>query len=107
MACLHAAVGTDISGLVTLSSVMNLPGLQKVTTRDIENLTIPKIVMFSENDAWFPEEVPLYHELAENLGQPKSVYSYPGMSHATGLFYDENGVEVLQILLDFLKDQLQ
>jgi alpha/beta superfamily hydrolase len=104
-ACLAAAVDSDIEGLVMLSSVMNLPmGSRLVSTKDFKSLAIPKIFMFTEEDIWAPYNIEGYYETAETAEQPKNTYIYPGIAHGTGLFYEEYGEEVLEILLDFVKD---
>ena len=103
-ACLAGAVGTDVDGLVILSSPMNLPGARLVSRDDMEGFTMPKIFIFAENDIWWPDEVEEYEKTAEIAGEPKEIYVDPGISHASGIFYDENGEEVVAMLLDFLID---
>lgn len=102
-ACLVGAVSTDIDGLVMLSSSMNLPGAKLTSKSDLEMLTIPKLIMFAENDIWWPDEVKEYMKTAEYLGEPKEIYVDPGgISHGSGLLYDINGEQVIAKLLDFI-----
>ena len=104
-ACLAAAVAADIDGLVMLSSPMNLPGTRLATSPELQNLSIPKIFMFTDGDAWVSEEdLQDIHETAEIAGQPKSVYMYSGPAHGSGLFYDQDGEQVLAILLEFVSN---
>jgi hypothetical protein len=103
-ACLNASIGTEISGLVMLSSPMNIPTGPIITkTSDVEKLTIPKIIMFTEEDIAGQEFVDLLYILADKASEPKSIYTYPGTSHGADLFYAEFGEEVLEILLNFVK----
>ena len=103
-ACLAGAVGTDIDGLGVLSGTMNLPGTRLVSRADMEGFTMPKIFIYAENDIWWPDEVEEYEKTAEIAGEPKEIYIDPGISHASGILYDENGEEVISILLDFVKN---
>jgi pimeloyl-ACP methyl ester carboxylesterase len=105
-ACLAAAIDAGITGLVMLSSPMNLQGGPRlVSKQDLQNLAIPKIFMFTENDVWVPADAILsYYETAEVAAEPKEIYVYPGPAHGTGMFYDEDGEDVISILLDFVID---
>ena len=103
LGCLSGATNDDISGVVMISSRMNpQDGSTLVTKTDLENLNIPKIFMIAEQDAFGPEFVDQFLEMAEIAAEPKDIYIYPGPSHAYGLLYDENGEEVISILLDFV-----
>lgn len=104
-ACLAAAVSSDIDGLVILSSPLNLPGTRLVSKPELQNLSIPKIFMFTDEDVWVSEEdLKKIHETAELAGQPKSVYMFSGPAHGAGLFYDQDGEQVLAILLEFVSN---
>lgn len=103
-ACLVGAVEAQIDGLVMLSSEWKIrSGL--VSKADVQALAIPKILIFTEQDVWTGPEwsVEGYQETAELLGEPKQIYVYPGTSHATQMFFDDYGNEVLTILLNFVK----
>ncbi|HEY5731908.1 MAG TPA: alpha/beta fold hydrolase [Anaerolineales bacterium] len=105
-ACAAGSIEGDIDGLVMLSSPMNLGrGSRLIKKRDFQALSIPKIIMFTENDyiAFALEEIDSYYETADDAGEPKDVYIYPGIAHGSGLFYDEQGDQVITILLDFVK----
>ena len=103
-ACLAGAVEAQIDGLVMLSSEWKI-GSRLVSKADIQALAIPKIHISTEQDIWTGPEwsVEGYQETAELLGEPKEIYVYPGTSHATQMFFDDYGNEVLTILLNFVK----
>jgi len=102
-ACAAGSIEGDIDGLVMLSSPMNRVRL--ISLRDFQALSIPKIIMFTENDhiAFALEEIDSYYKTAEDAGEPKDVYIYPGVAHGSGLLY-EQGDQVITILLDFVKN---
>ncbi len=102
-ACLAAAVTTEIQGLVSLSGPMNIPGTSLVTKSGLESLTYPKIFMVSLDD-YFPGTLEGVRQLNKLAPEPKQYYEYEGTAHGSGFFYDTDGEQVLQILLDFLKD---
>jgi len=102
--CMAAAVHFEqLVGLANLSGPMSLGAGQVVTRQDIENMAIPKIFMVAEGDTGGPEFVNDFIEIAEVAAEPKEIYIYPGVAHASGLLFDESGDEVQEILLNFIK----
>jgi alpha-beta hydrolase superfamily lysophospholipase len=106
--CLAASINNDLGGLVNLSGPMNIPGTRLVTEVDLANLEIPKLFMIAEGDTitdW-PTFVSDFVEMYDKSPEPKELVVYPGQAHGTGLLREDFGVEVLNKLLDFLKDLL-
>ena len=112
LGCLAVTLLTDIDGLVMISGatsgIPELEGLIPNFDRGIQNLTMPKIFMVTEQDLMGPGFVEAFLEMAEKAGEPKSIYVFPGLQHSTGLLIDEDfGEEVQEILLDFVIDLSQ
>lgn len=101
--CMAAAKEMELIGLVNLSGPQDLGAGRLVTRQDLENLTIPKIFMIAEEDQAGTDFVTDFIEMVETTAEPKEFYLYPGYAHASGLLFEDNGEEVQEILLNFVK----
>jgi len=102
--CMAAAAEMELIGLANLSGPQDLGAGRLVTRQYLEDLTIPKIFMITEEDQAGPDFVTDFIKMVEMAAEPKEFYLYPGYAHASGLLFDEFGDEVQEILLNFVKD---
>lgn len=97
-ACIKAARGSNLIGLVVVSSPLVVQQPLSLRSEDFADLTYPKLFVVAEKD-----EVRTHVEGMYSISpEPKQLKVFPGGSHGTALLTGGTRDEFRQLLLDFL-----
>ena len=100
-ACMRAAVDHDLAGLGVIASVMSNGKPNQVSVFDIQQMTLPKVLVYAGNEA--PAVVIDMKIISEFAPEPKLVQVYQASAHGTNLFNTEYGSQLTELLIGFLE----
>ena len=100
--CVEAAQTYQLSGLVVITSVLSLGEPTAISIEDLNNLSIPKIFIYSENSRF--ERIPGHMlTMFEESPEPKELVKFPGDAHGTEMLYTSYKDDFKKLLFDFLE----
>ena len=99
--CLRLAVDGDLDGVVVISSTMSVGGENGVRAPDLRAVTIPKLYVYGERDAFVPGDMEL---MFRSSPEPKQLIKYDHGAHGTDLLLSAYGDDLRQQLLDFIAE---
>jgi alpha/beta superfamily hydrolase len=100
--CLEAAQTHKLSGLVVITAVLSLGEPTSISNEDLNNLDMPKLFIYSENNRF--ERIPVHMQtMFDESPEPKELVVFPGEAHGTEMFFTSYKDEFKQLLLDFLE----
>lgn len=100
--CLEAAQYHELSGLVAITAVLSLGEPTSISNEDLNNLDMPKLFIYSENNRF--ERIPVHMQtMFDESPEPKELVVFPGEAHGTEMFFTSYKDEFKQLLLDFLE----
>jgi len=100
-ACMRAALDHDLAGLGVIASVMSNGKPNQVSAYDVQQLTLPKVLVYAGNEA--PAVVIDMKIISELAPEPKLVQLYQASAHGTNLFNTEFAGQLTDLLIVFLE----
>ena len=97
-ATLVAGPRLDAAGIVSISSPSQFPDIDAETT--VGDITSPKLFITSEDDVPASRSQEDFWKLAQ---PPKEQHVYPGDAHGTDILATENGPDLEQRIIDFMR----
>jgi len=100
-ACMRAALDYDLVGLGVIASVLSNGKPNEVSTNEIQDLDLPKIIVYGMYD--FPTVLMDMKKISEIAPEPKMVQVYQTYEHGTNIFKTEYGSQFAELLFNYLE----
>jgi uncharacterized protein len=97
---LMVAARAHVDGVITLSGgYYRDQAPPTLTVQEVRAITVPKLIIASQNDPYVGESTMVYHDAIE----PKELHLYPGSAHGTLIFDSSNGPDLYARIIAFVQ----